>query len=87
VPNHNGSVMRLETSDSAWLASLADSIDSIAYSDLRLQGIQVIIQRNQHTRIHRQSQIKQEIMVFPAVERLHVGCSIDSAQQASEGYI
>ena len=79
--------MSLETCDALWFASLANSVDSVADSDLCLHWFELLVQRNQHARVDGKRQVEQEVVVFANDEGLHVGCAEQNGQETSQGHI
>lgn len=87
LSNQHGRVMSLETGDSFWFARLANCIHCDAHSDLRLCWRQILVKGDQHARIDRQGQVVEEVVVFAAEERFHVGCRDNCSQQTRQRYV
>ena len=51
LPDEHGCVMSLEASDSLRFARLADRIDRVADSDLRLDRLQLLVECDEHARV------------------------------------
>lgn len=72
VPNKHRCVVGLEACDALRLSCLSHSVDGVSDADLRLDGLQLLVQSDHHARVDRQSQVEQEVVVLPCNECFHV---------------
>lgn len=77
--------MRLEASDTLWLAGLADRVDGVTHAHLRLDWLQLLVHSDKHAGVDRQRQVEEEVVILPCDESLHVGCCDQHGQQTTEG--
>ena len=79
--------MRLESSNSLWLASLSNSVHGVTDTHLGLDWLKLFVQSDQHARVDRQSQVEEEIVILASDESLHVRRCEENGQKTGEGDI
>jgi len=77
--------MCLETSNSLWLTSLADSVNGLTNSDLDGHMLQVLINSKHHSWVHSQGKIIEHVMVFIAQNVFGVKASVHKSDQTTHG--
>ena len=75
--------MRLETSDFAGLSGLSNCVYGHSDASLRFDRLELLVQSDEHARVHRKRQVIQEVMVFAADKGTHVRACVDGGQQSS----
>lgn len=76
--------MRLETCYAVRSTCLTDSIDGHADANFSLDGLHVLIEADQHSRVDTERQIVQEVMVLACNKRLHIGASVQNSEESSK---
>lgn len=58
LADQDGCVMSLEASDSLRFACLANGVHGVTHAHLRLNWLELLVQRDKHARVNRQSQVE-----------------------------
>jgi hypothetical protein len=72
--------MGLESSNFAGFSSLSNCVNGISNTNLGLDRFKRLVKSDQHTGVHRQGEVVQEIMVLATDEGVHVSAGVDSRQ-------
>ena len=76
--------MRLEACNSLRLASLTYGVNCVANTHLSLDRFKFFVQCDEHARVDRKSQIKEEVMVLARDEGLHVSGGEQDGQKTCQ---
>ena len=64
-----------------------DRVHGGAHADRSLDGLQILIQGDEHARVHAQDQVVQEVVILADEEALHVCAGVEHGDQACEGHV
>ena len=87
LANEHGRVMGLEARNALGFAGLTDGVHGVTHADLRLNRLQLLVQRNEHARVDRERQVEEEVVILSCDEGLHVGGGQENREEAGQGNV
>lgn len=76
--------MNLETSDGFRLACSANSVNSLTNFDGDFNILELLVEGDEHSWVHGEDQVIQEVVVLTANEEVHISSSVQHSQDTGK---